>query len=71
MKLFNNLVMERLKMGLTQEQVAKKIGISQSTLSMIESGSRSGKDSTKAKLSKLYGKTVDYLFFEDKFTKRD
>ena len=65
------LAKERTSKGLTQKEVADKIGITQASLSMIEKGKRVGSDKTKIKLSKLYGKTVDYLFFEDKITKRD
>lgn len=62
---------EREAKGLTQKEVADKIDITQASLSMIERGERVGSDKTKIKLSKLYGKTIDYLFFESKITKRD
>lgn len=65
------LTEEREAKGLTQKEVADRIGITQASLSMIERGERVGSDKTKIKLSKLYGKTIDYLFFEGKITKRD
>jgi transcriptional regulator with XRE-family HTH domain len=66
-----NLIQERKKLGLSQKKAAKKIGISQSMLAMIESGDRSGSDETKKKIAKFYKTTVGILFFNDEVTKRD
>lgn len=62
------LIDERKKLNLSQNQVAKKIGISQSMLAMMETGERKGTDDTKRKIADFYGVTVGYLFFGDKIT---
>lgn len=62
---------ERLKLGLTQDEAANKIGISLSMLSKMEQGIRSGTDSTRLKVSNFYGKSIGYLFFDEEITKRD
>lgn len=54
---------EREKMGKTQLEVAKEIGISYSMLQQLEQGRRGASDRTKVKFSKYYGKSVEYLFF--------
>ena len=43
--------------------VAKACGISNSALSMYESGSRIPRDEVKVKLANLYGTTVGAIFF--------
>lgn len=65
------LVDARKKRHLSQAQAAKKIGISPSTLAMIEIGERAGTDETKRKIAKFYNLTVGYLFFGERITKRD
>ncbi|MGX6994059.1 hypothetical protein CBF34_07190 [Vagococcus penaei] len=62
---------EREKMNLTQEEAADQIGISISLLQKLEQGLRTGRDSTKIKVSNFYKKPVGYLFFNDEITKRD
>lgn len=51
--------------GLSQKEVAKKLGMSPSMLAMMEGGHRRGSDETKIKLAKFYEKSVDSLFFEE------
>ncbi len=44
-------------------KVAKDIGISQSALSMYESGQRIPRDGVKIRLADYYGTTVEHIFF--------
>lgn len=62
------LIKLRIDRGLNQNQAAQKIGISQSMLSALEQGYRSGSDATKIKIAKFYGKSVESIFFADKIT---
>lgn len=48
---------------LTQEEAAKKLGISVSMLSKLETGYRGASMKTMKKVSEFYGKSVDDLFF--------
>ena len=57
------LIKLRIDRGLKQEEAAEKIGISQSMLSSLEQGTRSGSDATKIKVANFYGKSVEYIFF--------
>ena len=66
-----NILKERLKLGLSQTQAAKGIGISQGMLALLESGEREGSNETKKKVAKFYNKPVGYLFFNDDITKRN
>lgn len=59
------IVDERKKLGLSQLEAAKKMGLAKSSLAMIETGQRSGTDRTKKKIAKFYGKRVGYLFFDE------
>lgn len=47
----------------TLENVAKAIGISQSALSMYETGKRIPRDEIKIAIAKFYGISVEELFF--------
>lgn len=62
------LIKLRIDRGLSQKEAADKIGISQSMLSALEQGYRSGSDATKIKIAKFYGKTVESIFFANKIT---
>lgn len=44
--------------------VAEAVGITVSAISMYENGDRVPRDEVKAKLARLYGSTVQELFFE-------
>ena len=66
-----NILKERLKLGLSQTQAAKGIGISQGMLALLESGEREGSNETKKKVAKFYNKPVVYLFFNDDIAKRN
>lgn len=51
----------RLEKGLTQAQVAKKLGSTQSYISKIESGELRLEAISLNRLAKLYGKSVNYF----------
>lgn len=63
------LKQERENLGKTQLEVAKELGISYSMLQQLEQGRRGASDKTKIKISKYYGKSVEYLFFNKNITK--
>ena len=44
--------------------VAEEVGITVSAISMYENGDRVPRDEVKVKLARLYGRTVQELFFE-------
>ena len=52
----------RLKAGLTQEEVAKHLGVRQATISWWESGRGFPKAQKLPALARLYGCTIDELF---------
>jgi DNA-binding XRE family transcriptional regulator len=59
-------VMTRLRLArgdMSREDVAAACDISVSALGMYENGQRVPRDEIKVKLAKLYGKTVEELFF--------
>ncbi|MBX9011874.1 MULTISPECIES: helix-turn-helix transcriptional regulator [Lactobacillaceae] len=64
-----SLVDERKELGLTQQEAARRIGITQSMLAMLENGTRKGTDETKVKVAKFYNKSIDSLFFDNLITK--
>lgn len=55
---------ERLKLNLTQEQLAESIDVSNSYIGQIERGERSLTLETLIKIAKRLGVTVDYLLKE-------
>ena len=57
----SNLKKERIKKGFTLQQVADKLNISRSAMSLYENEKRELNKNMILKLSKLYGVTVDYL----------
>lgn len=63
-----NEVMQKLReeMGLTQAEIAEKLGMPQSSYAMIESGHRPHpRREVQKKIADFFGKTVDELFFAD------
>ena len=64
-----SLVDERKKLGLTQQEAAQCIGITQSMLAMLENGTRKGTDETKVKVARFYNKSIHSLFFDNLITK--
>ena len=49
--------------NMSRKEVADKLGISLSALSMYESGERVPRDELKRRMAKLYNTTVGHLFF--------
>ena len=49
--------------NMTQVQMAKRVGIAQSTYGMYESGDRIPNDENKIKIANIYGMTVQEIFF--------
>ncbi|OFA10797.1 HTH-type transcriptional regulator ImmR [Lentilactobacillus sunkii] len=67
----NNLKKERKRLGITQAEAAERSGISYSMYSQMESGFKDPSMSTMKKVSKLYQKSVDYLFFDSPATESE
>lgn len=61
MKLGNNLFQARKKVGLSQEMVAEKLGISRQTISKWETDETLPDIYQSKKLAKLYNLTLDEL----------
>lgn len=56
------LASQRALLGMTQLEVAEKLGVSQATISYFETDqSDSPPINTIAKLAEIYGVTIDYL----------
>lgn len=55
----------REKAGMTQNEVAKALGVNQSAVSFWESGRNQPRGKQMVKLAKLYGVTMDELLRED------
>lgn len=55
---------ERLKLNLTQEQLAESVDVSNSYIGQIERGERSLTLETLIKIAKRLGVTIDYLLKE-------
>lgn len=51
----------RKEKGLTQQELAKKLKIAQSTIASIESGRRNGNNDTIRSLAKFFDVSIDYL----------
>lgn len=49
----------------TQEEVARALGISVSSVGMYERGERMPRDEIKIAIAKYYDKTVQFIFFTD------
>ena len=64
MEMANKLVLLRGKR--TQEEVAKELEISKSSLAMYESGKRIPRDPVKARIAAFYKRSVPYIFFNQK-----
>ena len=53
----------RIKQGMTQKEMADKLGITKSSWAMYERGERVPRDEIKVKIAKFFGTTVEPLFF--------
>lgn len=58
------LVLLRSKAGFSQFKIAELLGVHQTTVSTWENGYRQPSKENKLKLAKLYGVSVEYLFYE-------
>ena len=47
----------------TQSEIAKEINVGPSTYAMYETGKRIPSDAVKIKIARLFGKTVQEIFF--------
>lgn len=54
-----------LRGDLTQEQVAKALGVCTSSIGMYERGERIPRDEVKTAIAKLYDTTVQDIFFTE------
>lgn len=61
----------RKSLNLKQCEVAKKVGVSNNYITMIENGIRNPGDTLKQKLCRLYGIDMNTLFLALEITKRD
>lgn len=57
---------ERLKKRVTEDEVAKELGVVQSYISKLENGIKSPSKEVLMVLAKYYGVTTDYLLFGEK-----
>ena len=65
MKLCEKILMLRKKAGLSQEEMAEKLGVSRQAVSRWEGGSAQPDASNVLQLSKLFSVTADYLLNDD------
>jgi transcriptional regulator with XRE-family HTH domain len=49
--------------NMSRDEVAKACGISLSSISMYEIGQRIPRDEVKVKLARLYGRSIEELFY--------
>lgn len=61
----NRFVFLREQNDMTQEELANKVGISQSMVALIEAGRREPRRILKIKIAKLFNVTVEWLFYEE------
>lgn len=62
-KVIGRRLRELRGIDLTQQDVAKAIGLTPAAISMYENGERIPGDQTKIALAAFYGKTVGEIFF--------
>lgn len=64
----SKIFIERKKLGLSQEDLAKKVGVSQKSISKYERGTRRPSYETLTAMADLFNVTIDYLLNSDKMT---
>ncbi|APX72890.1 helix-turn-helix domain-containing protein [Companilactobacillus allii] len=67
--LLNRLKLLRQNLGLTQQEVANKIGVSRASYSHMENGRNEPDNETLIKLSNFFGVSTDYLLGNDETPK--
>ena len=60
----NNVKFIRMKKGVTQEQLAKKVGVTRQTIGLIEKGDYNPTLSLCISIAKELNQTLDSLFWE-------
>lgn len=65
----NNLKQIRNQKGLTTYELAKKVGVSRSCISMIEDGHRNPRLKTAGKIAITLGASIEEIFFDNKSCK--
>ncbi len=55
--------LRELRGNMTQEQMAKELNITKSSLAMYERNERVPRDEVKIRIAKYFGKTVQEIFF--------
>lgn len=61
----NSIKVERAKLGLTQEELAKRIGVSRQTINSIEKGKYVPSTELALRLSQVFGSPVNSFFSLD------
>ncbi len=61
----NRLKVARAEMDLTQEELAKCIGVSRQSINAIESGRNVPSTVLALKMARVFGKPVEKIFFLD------
>ena len=59
----NRLKVARAEIDLTQEELAKRIGVSRQTINAVESGRYVPSTVLALKMAKVFGKPVEEIFF--------
>ena len=60
----------RVKKGESREKVAQAVGVSTSSICQYELGDKVPRDDIKMALAKHFGRTVQFIFFDDTPTER-
>ena len=58
-----NEQLRKLRGDNSQDEIAKKIGVTKSSWAMYERGERVPRDEVKIKIANFFGKTVQEIFF--------
>ena len=61
----NNVKLMRMKMSMTQEQLAKRVGATRQTIGLIEKGEYNPSLQLCVAIAKELNKTLDDLFWEE------
>lgn len=63
----NRIKKERENLGLSREDLAKKLGVSYSAIAMYEQGNREPNNEITLKMCEIFGCTMDYLMGQSEF----